>query len=240
MTPLAVDVDREGDAATDRLQLIPVAVDAPRLADHDRACLYGTALGEQPRPELRPVLLVGGEHERQPAGGRGIVRQRGGQQHRRHGAFHVAGAEPVEVTVVDPGDERVARPRRAADRLGVEMSAEREVASARAEVEVDDEVGTGRVCGDDAALGRSSSAHVSVTTPAAARSSPGGLGLGAAISRSVSSTTSGHLLMSAASVAVARRPVDALPRPRPHGPQPEQPAFLTEVGSRYFGPFGPR
>ena len=50
----------------------------------------------------------------------------------------------VEMVVVDAPDERVARPHRVADRLRVEVTAEREMASAGSEVEVDDEVGTAR------------------------------------------------------------------------------------------------
>ena len=95
------------------------------------------------------MLLVSGEHERQPPSGRTVACQLGGgEEHRGHRALHVAGAESIQVAVVDAPDERVARPHRVADRFRVEVTAEGELASTGSEVEVDDEVGTARLGGE--------------------------------------------------------------------------------------------
>jgi hypothetical protein len=108
-----------------------VGLGAARLADHDRVGL--DLGGHVPRAVRGAGLLVGDQQQREPPA-RG-PRPRGRDDHRRHRALHVGRAEAVQAVAFARRPERVDAPRRAADRLGVEVAAQHQVPAARPEVE---------------------------------------------------------------------------------------------------------
>ena len=105
------------------------------------------------RAEVAAVLLVGGEDQAERPGGpvRDPRERRPGQDHRRAGALHVGRAEPEEAVAFDRRGEGIGSPLggRVADRLGVEMAAERQVRPGPSAVDADDQVRPVRLSGQD-------------------------------------------------------------------------------------------